>query len=176
MVECGDVAPLDVRHPALADPEVDEQLHRTPVLGLGARLAVGGDIFLKESLPQLAHGGRLGIPPVPRRVLARPHVGDDLGGPGAGICGGGRSMRADRHLYNSAAIAGLDDIDLTARGMDTHAEALEVVVPDHALTVTRLQCIDGSFGDLGHGANPLAFPHRVHYRCQCRLKFPTLWQ
>ena len=53
------------------------------------------------------------------------------------------------HLYHPAAIAGLDDIDPAPGGMNTHAEALEVVVPDNAFALLADQCIDGALGNFG---------------------------
>ena len=50
-------------------------------------------------------------------------------------------MGAYGHLYHPAAIAGLDDIDPAPGGMNTHAEALEVVVPDNALALLADLCL-----------------------------------
>ena len=61
-------------------------------------------------------------------------------------------MGAYGHLYHPAAIAGFDDIDLAPGGMNTHPEALEVVVPDNALALLAGQRIDSPLGDFGQRA------------------------
>ena len=143
---------LNLRHPAVADPGVDEQLDRAAVLLRRARLAMVGDIVLEKPFPKVAHGRRPG--PASRGILAGPRVGDDLGGPHAGIGGGDGSVRPDSHLDDPAAVAGFDNEDLAPGGMDPHTEALEIVVPDHTLAFVGLQGIDGAFDDLRHGDIP----------------------
>ena len=160
-----DVAALNIRNPALADPGIDEQRHRAAVLFRRARLAMGCDVFIEEPFPKLAHGRHLGVRPVPSRwVLARAGVGYDLRRPGPGVRWRHGPVRADGHLHGPAAIAGLDDIDLASGGVNAHPETFEVVVPDHALARLAGHGIDGPLGDFDHCALPLAIGYQAPYR------------
>ena len=51
MVQLGDIAPLDLGHPATADPGLDEESNR-PLAFMGCgRLAMRGDVLLHDTLP-----------------------------------------------------------------------------------------------------------------------------
>ena len=105
-------------------PRIDEEFDRATVLSRRARLAVGGDVFVEEAPPQLAHGGRLGVlPACRRRVLPGPGVGDDLGCPRAGFGRRYGPVGPDGDLDGAPAPAGLDDVDLAAGGMDAPSPA-----------------------------------------------------
>ena len=126
-------------------------LTNRPVFLCRARLAMRRDILFQEPLPEILHGRHLVVPSAPvRGVLAGAGSHDDFCRQGSRVRWRHRSMTSDGHLHRSTAEACLDDVDLAAGRVDSDPEALEVVVPDHALAVRRREGVHGPFGDLGH--------------------------
>ena len=64
------------------------------------------------------------------RFLAPLDAVDDLGCALARLCGGDLAVGAEGDAAWPATRAALDDVDLAARGVDAHAEARELTVPD----------------------------------------------
>ena len=64
------------------------------------------------------------------RLLAPLDAVDDLGCALTRLCGGDLAVGAERDAAWRATRPALDDVDLAARGVDAHAEAGELTVPD----------------------------------------------
>ena len=56
-------------------------------------------------------------------------------------------MAADGDPRRFALGAGLDDIDLRARRVDTHPEAGQLPIPEYGVLALRREPIDGALGD-----------------------------
>ena len=123
-----------------------------PVLDLGARLAVLGDVFFQEPLGQLRHCGSeaLGFL-VLVRVPAVVDVGDGLAGPRLGLFEGEGFVAPDLDADGLSPPEGLGDVALSAVGVYADAESLELVVPHEILFLAGRKGVDVAFGELGHG-------------------------
>lgn len=85
-----------------------------PILHLGTRLAVQGDVSLKEPLCQLRHRRQepLGLF-LPVRVPAVVDVGDDLARPRLGLLEGQGAVAADLDVYGLSLAEELGDVALS---------------------------------------------------------------
>ena len=147
----------DPGNPPPAEPGEHVLPDRTLVAVRGAGFAAGWDVFLHEAPGELVHGRRprLSLSQVsPRQIPAGLGGGDDLGRTRPRGGRGNGAVGTDGLLHDAAVMAVLHEVDLAARRVDTHAEALDVVVPQHVLALPGGQGIDGSLGDPGHGFLP----------------------
>ena len=88
-MKLGDIASLDLRHLAAADPGVDEELDRTPAFVGRSRLAVGGDIFVEKPLSESLHSRGLAVGvALYGRVAERPNFWVHAWNSGMGNVGG----------------------------------------------------------------------------------------
>lgn len=129
----------------------DEQVHAAAIFILGRRLAVRGDVFVKEPLAECLHG-RGGAQPVAlrARIAAQPHIGEMLHGLGAGLIRGDRAMRADIDPTDAPTRAELGEVDFAARRMDPEPEAPKLVIPEEIFLASSGSGLDGTFRDLDH--------------------------
>ena len=107
----------------------DVVLQRAPVDACGVRIAVLCDVGAHVALGEVGDGGA-GLGQERARLLAPLDAVDDLGSTFAGLCGGDLAVGAEGDAAWRATRPALDDVDLAPRGVDTHAEARELPVPD----------------------------------------------
>ena len=80
------------------------------------------------------------------RLLSLLDADDDLSRPAPRLVGRNQPVTAQREPSRSAARAGLHDVDLGARRIDSHAETLEFRVPVNGLPVLDRESVDGARG------------------------------
>ena len=124
-----DVGALDQAKRHHAERRQDVVLQRAPVDACGVRIAVLCDVGAHVALGEVGDGGA-GLGQERARFLAPLDAVDDLGCAFARLCGGDLAVGAERDAAWRAARPALDDVDLAARGVDAHAEARELTVPD----------------------------------------------
>ena len=124
-----DVGTLDHAERHHAERGQDVVLQRAPVDAGGVRVAVLGDVGAHVALGEVGDGGGAGVGRR-ARFLAPLDAVDDLGRALSGLCGGDLAVGAQRDAARPAAGTALDDVDLAPCGVDAHAEARQVAVPD----------------------------------------------
>ena len=108
----------------------DVVLQRAPVDAGGVRIAVLGDVGAHVALGEVGDGGGAGVGRRRSGFLAPLDAVDDLGRALSRLGGGDLAVGAERDAARPAAGAALDDVDLAPRGIDAHAEAGQIAVPD----------------------------------------------
>ena len=112
---------------------------------------------------------RGGFPSRSRPVLARVTISAARGR------GGDGTVRSDGRLDRASLVTVLDDVDLSAGGMDADPEARDVVIPHDPFAFRRRERVDRSLGDFGHDGDLLAFritdrlgTYRERFRVYCK--------
>ena len=124
-----DVGTLDHAKRHHAERGQDVVLQRAPVDACGVRIAVLCDVGAHVALGEVGDGGA-GLGQEGARFLAPLDAVDDLGCALACLCGGDLAVGAEGDAAWRATRPALDDVDLAARGVDAHAEAGQLAVPD----------------------------------------------
>ena len=124
-----DVGALDQAKRHHAKRRQDVVLQRAPVDACGVRIAVLCDVGAHVALGEVGDGGA-GLGQERARFLAPLDAVDDLGCALACLGGGDLAVGAERDAAWRATRPALDDVDLAPRGVDAHAEARQLAVPD----------------------------------------------
>ena len=124
-----DVGALDQAKRHHAERRQDVVLERAPVDACGVRIAVLCDVGAHVALGEVGDGGA-GLGQERTRFLAPLDAVDDLGCALAGLGGGDLAVGAEGDAAWPATRPALDDVDLAPRGVDAHAEAGQLAVPD----------------------------------------------
>ena len=124
-----DVGALDQAKRHHAERRQDVVLQRAPVDACGVRIAVLCDVGAHVALGEVGDGGA-GLGQERARLLAPLDAVDDLGCALACLGGGDLAVGAEGDAAWPATRPALDDVDLAARGVDAHAEARQLTVPD----------------------------------------------
>ena len=115
----------------------------------GGRLAAHRHVLAHVALGHLGDGGAgvgwgctIGV----RRLIAGLDVGDDLCGPTPCLLGGQYPVAPEGDAPGRPGRAGLHEVDLRPRGIDPHAEARELAVPEERLASGDRERLDGAAG------------------------------
>ena len=124
----------------------DVVLERAPVDAGGMRVAVLGHVGAHVALGEVGDGGAA---PGRRhgRLLAPLDAVDDLGRAEPRLRRGDLAVGAEGDAARAAAGAALDDVDLPARGVDAHAEAGELPVPEDDVAVCGAERVHRAAGE-----------------------------
>ena len=162
VVELRDPRPVDHAYGQLAKLGQDVRLDRVAVGRPDLLPTVHLHMALHVALRQPRHR-ELGLGRRRERLQPPLDAVDDPSGPLAGLVGHQLSVAPERDTLRPVRAARLHDEDLSARGMDPEAEALEVAVPEHGVLAGDGEGVDGALGELRgsighHGLRRLGFP------------------
>ena len=137
-MEGGHVGALDQAERHHAERGEDVVLQRAAVDAGGVGVAVLRHVGAHVALGEVGDGGA-GAGREHGGLLAPLDAVDDAGGAEPGLCRGDLAVGAEGDAAGPAACAGLHDVDLAARGIDAHAEAGQLAVPDDDVALAGAQ-------------------------------------
>ena len=128
---------------------------REPVAVCRVRPAPGLDMVLEPACRQIGDGGRGRGP----WVLAPLDAVDDLGRLAPARIHRLGAHPPERHPLQAGRTPGLDDVELAPGGVDAHAEACGVAVPEDRVLAVGAEPVHDTLGQsegaaLGHGLSP----------------------